>query len=128
MEFRKPYILYDFEPSPAGERTGVERRMARRDDDSTYLVDIGTFDQQAAINSCSTMDIQAVIDAFTHGNSEPLQLHAVGDVDFTALPDNPYALHRALALAKSKLDDYRRIAPTTPAEAQNTTEEVNTNE
>lgn len=127
MEFRKPYILYDFEPSPAGSDIAIERRMARRDDDSTYLVDIGTYDQQAAINSCTTMDIQAVIDAYTHGNSEPLQLHAVGDVDYTALPDNPYALHRALALARTALDK-ARIAPKTPAEAQNTTEEVNTDE
>lgn len=127
MEFRKPYIFYDFEPSPAGSNIAIERRMARRDDDSTYLVDIGTYDQQAAINSCTTMDIQAVIDAYTHGNSEPLQLHAVGDVDYTALPDNPYALHRALALARTAIDK-AHIAPKTPAEAQNTTEEVNTNE
>lgn len=128
MTFKAPYITYESEPTPAGSNIAIERRMARRDDDSTYLVDIGTYDQQAAINSCTTMDIQAVIDAYTHGNIEPLQMHAVGDVDYTALPDNPYALHRALCLAKSKLDEYRRIAPTTPAEAQNTTEEVNTNE
>lgn len=128
MMFKAPYVTYDYEPSPAGDNIAVERRMARRDDDSTYLVDIGTYDQQAAINSCTTMDIQAVIDAYTHGNPEPLQLHSVSDVDYTALPDNPYALHRALALARQKLDDYRRIAPTEPVEAQKTTEEVNAHE
>lgn len=128
MTFKAPYVTYDYEPTPAGSNVAVERRMARRDDDSTYLVDVGTYDQQAAINSCTTMDIQAVIDAYTHGNVEPLQMHAVGDVDYTALPDNPYALHRALALARQKLEDYRRIAPTEPVEAQKPTEEVNTNE